>query len=86
MMKKFLYFFISQYIAGKKETLSVFSNFVDRLSKCQMATSAAVGIINSFLVGTTERETQGVRECVVGPRLTLQFSYVSGSEGKEDDV
>lgn len=34
---------------------------VDHLSECQMATSATVGIKNSFLVGTTEREARGVK-------------------------
>lgn len=56
-------------------------------------------IINSFLVSTTERETQGgrerERESEVRGRLwwwgglhglTLQFSSVSGSAEKEDDV
>lgn len=75
--------------------------FMDGLSKCQVVTSAT-GIINNFLVSTTERETQGGRERegeVRGrlwwwrwwwwgglPGLTLQFSSVSGSEEKEDDV
>lgn len=61
---------------------------VDHLSKCQMATSATVGIKNSFLVGTTETVRWGERVAVEvgGPGLTLQFSCVSGSEEKEDDV
>lgn len=35
---------------------------VDRLSKCQIATSPTVGIINSFLVSNTETETRGAKE------------------------
>ncbi len=35
---------------------------VDHSSKCHLATSATVGFINSFLVGTTGRKTQGEKE------------------------
>lgn len=35
---------------------------IDRLSKCQMPTSATVGIINSFLVSNTDTETRGAKE------------------------